>query len=209
MLQGAGYRATGVDGQVRYIKKAQENYFEIDFINARAEKLPFSDNSFDAVVSYNTAEHFNQIEESFLEMIRVVRPGGRILIDSPNLLSPRIALNAIINGNSITFDGKKNIFELMLMFFSSIVLIAEKNLVKKASFIRRKPDLSLSISDADATWYLNSVDLKYYFLNNGCKIWSYQAIDHVYKNKSRLEIILANLFPSFMGITRVVFVKKS
>lgn len=45
-----------------------------------AEKLPFPDNSFDAVISFETFEHLPDPGRALAEMARVVRPGGRVLI---------------------------------------------------------------------------------------------------------------------------------
>ena len=58
----------------------------IRFIAHDAEQLPWPDASFDAVASVNTFHHLQRPERVFLEMLRVLKPGGKIVVCD---LSPR------------------------------------------------------------------------------------------------------------------------
>lgn len=53
---------------------------------ARADlaRLPFNDATFDIVISSHVAEHLTQPELVFGELSRVLKPGGRLLILTPN-----------------------------------------------------------------------------------------------------------------------------
>jgi SAM-dependent methyltransferase len=51
---------------------------------AAGEKLPFSNDSFDLILSHEVLEHVQNDAAALREMVRVVRPGGRILIFVPN-----------------------------------------------------------------------------------------------------------------------------
>jgi SAM-dependent methyltransferase len=46
--------------------------------------LPFDDETFDLVVMSTVAEHLREPERVFLELARVLRPGGRLLVLTPN-----------------------------------------------------------------------------------------------------------------------------
>ncbi len=51
---------------------------------ARAEALPFRDASFDVVYCYSTLEHVAHAARAVREMVRVLRPGGRLYVHTPN-----------------------------------------------------------------------------------------------------------------------------
>jgi len=51
-------------------------------------QLPFRDESMDIVSCFQLIEHLSEPHKALLEMIRVTRRGGLIIIISPNLFSP-------------------------------------------------------------------------------------------------------------------------
>jgi SAM-dependent methyltransferase len=57
-------------------------------VQARGEALPFPDDSFDVAHSNEVLEHVDDDRQAVEEMVRVVRPGGRIVIFVPNRLYP-------------------------------------------------------------------------------------------------------------------------
>jgi ubiquinone/menaquinone biosynthesis C-methylase UbiE len=72
---------------------AQKN---LQFFEADAHKLPFEDNSFDAVVNIESAQHYKDIARFLSEVHRVLKPGGYLLIsyfeDPEKGVFPRQAL---------------------------------------------------------------------------------------------------------------------
>jgi SAM-dependent methyltransferase len=61
---------------------------QADIAVARGEQLPFDDGSFDAVFSHEVIEHVDDDRAAAAEMVRVLAPGGRILMFCPNRLYP-------------------------------------------------------------------------------------------------------------------------
>lgn len=57
-------------------------------IVAAAEHLPYPANTFDTVISNEVLEHVNDDQRSVDEMIRVTKPGGHIVIFTPNRWYP-------------------------------------------------------------------------------------------------------------------------
>jgi SAM-dependent methyltransferase len=53
-------------------------------VNAAGEDLPFPDGHFDLVVSHEVIEHVADDRQSICEMVRVLKPGGRIVLFCPN-----------------------------------------------------------------------------------------------------------------------------
>lgn len=78
-LQQAGARAVGIDAN----PEATRASVAANSVTASAHDLPFDDASFDGIVSVHTIEHLPKIDDALAEMVRVVRPGGRILVIYP------------------------------------------------------------------------------------------------------------------------------
>ncbi|MFR9652024.1 MAG: class I SAM-dependent methyltransferase [Rikenellaceae bacterium] len=55
-----------------------------EVIRAVAPKLPFGDNSFDWVVTFQVIEHIDNDSEFIAEIARVLRPTGCLIISTPN-----------------------------------------------------------------------------------------------------------------------------
>lgn len=58
---------------------------EVTVVNANARQLPFEDHTFDAIVSIDAFEYFGTDVHTLPELLRVVRPGGRIGMSTPSL----------------------------------------------------------------------------------------------------------------------------
>lgn len=70
-LTSRGFVAEGCDISEYAVSKARERGLNV--INCNAEKLPYSSNSFDTVVSQHLLEHCPSDVDALLEMIRVAR----------------------------------------------------------------------------------------------------------------------------------------
>ena len=53
-------------------------------VAASAERLPWDDGQFDAVVADSLIEHLDDPAQALREWVRVLRPGGRLIVWSPN-----------------------------------------------------------------------------------------------------------------------------
>ena len=74
----------GGDISKEAIEFAKENYPGINFSVMDATKIPFKDNSFDAIVSFETIEHFKEYKQFIKEVERVLKKGGLFICSSPN-----------------------------------------------------------------------------------------------------------------------------
>lgn len=71
----------GADVSLRGLKRAQRP--NLHLICADAEALPFAEGTFDAVLSTYALEHSVNPVQMLSELVRVVRPGGRIVLLGP------------------------------------------------------------------------------------------------------------------------------
>ena len=73
----------------KFLEKAKTNTQNManDYVCCPAEKLPFPDNSFDKVLMSEVIEHLLDWREGVKEMKRVLKPGGIVVISTPNKLS--------------------------------------------------------------------------------------------------------------------------
>lgn len=67
----------------------------IETVRTRTEELPFPDGAFARVIVIDALHHFSRMEASIAELVRVLEPGGRILIEEPDLTLPAVKLVAV------------------------------------------------------------------------------------------------------------------
>jgi ubiquinone/menaquinone biosynthesis C-methylase UbiE len=87
ILSRAGAAAvTGVDLDPEAIAEAKSRIGEHakELVAGDLRKLPFEDDSFDVVISFETIEHVEEPEKALAELRRVLRPDGVLVISSPN-----------------------------------------------------------------------------------------------------------------------------
>ncbi|MCF4124261.1 methyltransferase domain-containing protein [Methylobacterium sp. SyP6R] len=86
-LASVARHVTGVDIDAGTVAEARARYGNRDnltFLHGDAEKIPADDASFDVVVSFETIEHLKDADRFLREIKRVLKPGGLLIISSPN-----------------------------------------------------------------------------------------------------------------------------
>lgn len=88
ILSEAADIVVGMDIDAETVRLANEKYgsTKLTYKVGNAEKLPFENESFDVIVSFETIEHISEIaQENFLsEIRRVLRPDGLLIMSTPN-----------------------------------------------------------------------------------------------------------------------------
>lgn len=88
ILSKTAQQVYGVDIDEQSIKHAKETYGKsnLDFLVGSIEKLPFEDEFFDVVISFETIEHVSEdLQNKFLKEIkRVLKKDGLLIISTPN-----------------------------------------------------------------------------------------------------------------------------
>jgi len=86
MLADRAEEVWGGDISEEAIKIAKEKYSgeNVHFRLMDASELPFDNNYFDLVVSFETIEHLKDSEKFVAEIKRVLKPGGRLILSTPD-----------------------------------------------------------------------------------------------------------------------------
>lgn len=88
-LQHENFNAIGAELVSYYLKDARRDYGDIiQFIQTTPTTIPLPDNSVDVVYTIDTVEHLSQPKEIFMEVFRVLKPGGQCLVHFNPWLNP-------------------------------------------------------------------------------------------------------------------------
>jgi len=108
----SGLRYTGTDIDPRAVEACAATHgARAEFVRSEPLKLPFESGMFDAAYATEVIEHCDRPEDWLRELIRVVRPGGRILLTTPNYDSTSLkfleatALEAVARVQGFTRKG--------------------------------------------------------------------------------------------------------
>ncbi len=76
---GSSGRVTGVDPAFNMLAQGRAR-LEVRLVQGVGERLPFPDRQFDAVTMGYALRHVSDLDQAFGEYLRVLRPGGRVLL---------------------------------------------------------------------------------------------------------------------------------
>lgn len=82
VLSGGGRRVVGADLNLGALAHASST--EVPVVAGAGGALPFARGTFDAVTSFETLEHIGPREAFVAELARVLRPGGLLVLSTPN-----------------------------------------------------------------------------------------------------------------------------
>lgn len=88
LIAGKAREVTGVDISAEVVNQAKAKYKKdnLRFVAGSAFDIPLPDGYFDVVVSFETIEHHDQHERMLSQIKRVLKPGGLMIISSPDKL---------------------------------------------------------------------------------------------------------------------------
>jgi ubiquinone/menaquinone biosynthesis C-methylase UbiE len=88
LMAGSASTITGIDYDQSTVDENIKNYGKIvnlDFKRGVIPPLPFEDKSFDIITAFQFIEHIEKRKEFLKECIRVLKPGGKMLVTTPNV----------------------------------------------------------------------------------------------------------------------------
>jgi len=175
-LNGAK-RLTGIDMEEGFISQARDfassrNANNIDFIVANAEEMPFHDASFDMCVMNDVFEHLSKPEVVLKEVNRVLKPHGKVFINSPPYFHPYGAHLTDLIG----------IPYVHLLFPEPVLINAYKKLASETKSAEKRIDLRFGIVDnREQITYINKMTIT--------------RFEEIIRNQDRFKAILYKLIP--------------
>jgi len=175
-LNGAK-RLTGIDTEERFIMQARDfasskNARNIDFIVADAEEMPFQNASFDMCVMNDVFEHLSKPEVVLQEVNRVLKPHGKVFINSPPYFHPYGAHLTDLIG----------IPYVHLLFPEPVLINAYKKLALETKSAEKRINLRFGIVDnREQITYINKMTIA--------------RFEEIIRNQDRFKTILYKLIP--------------
>jgi ubiquinone/menaquinone biosynthesis C-methylase UbiE len=114
-LAGAGYRVTGLDLSTLHLQiarqRAEEAQVEVEWLRGDMRRLPFREDRFDAVInmfiSFGYLESDAEDQQVLHGISRVLKPGGRFLLD---YINRDAALRHLKESSSVELNGTTLVF---------------------------------------------------------------------------------------------------
>ena len=142
----------GVDYSIESVKLSLEvnkeyvNEGKVEVLEGNVESLPFDDNTFDIVTAFETVYFWPNIEKSFGEVKRVLKPGGIFLIgmesngsdNLPMKISQKLIDMTVYNDEELTSFLKNNDYSDITVYLRDSK--NKEEIVKSDGEVKRIPD---------------------------------------------------------------------
>lgn len=86
ILSSVAFNVTGIDIDADVVAYASKKYRKnnLRYLQGSAARIPLDDHVADVVVSFETIEHHDQHEQMLSEIKRILKPGGLLIISTPD-----------------------------------------------------------------------------------------------------------------------------
>lgn len=137
ILAKKALQVIGVDIDVESVIDANEKYKKnnLKFIVGNADNIPLESNSIDIVVSFETIEHHDKHDEMLLEIKRVLKKDGLLIMSSPDkeFYSDKV--------------GQNNIYHIKELYFKEFKTLIDYHFKETAYYFQKSYNFNSFISD--------------------------------------------------------------
>ena len=197
LLRAAGFDAVGTDVSERFLPD-EDGFVEADFESAPQ----ISTGAYAAAGALNVIEHMEHPRRFLAELTRVVRPGGHVILLSPNLTSPLVGMRVLRDLATgappyLAVRSRREALALVAVNLARSVRAA----LGHDGFRSREPRLDDGISgyDADAVYWSNAAEVRRFLERAGCRIVVFQG-----SGRTGAARLIARWLPSFAGQLQIV-----
>lgn len=144
VLAGVATRVYGVDIAPDAIAHAKAKYqrSNVEFLTGGCADIPLADGAVDLVVSFETIEHHTEHEEMFAEIKRVLRPGGLMIMSSPDKREYTERANHA-NAYHVKELYAEEFQRLAERYFAHVVILGQRVLYASAILPSGRPGASI------------------------------------------------------------------
>lgn len=183
-LQEAGFEAHGVDVSEPNIERARKVSERCQLYDGR--HLPFPDGHFASAGALNVLEHVDEPEAFVRELVRVVEPGGRVVISSPNFF--RVFGFRDYHPRMRGVGNKWRNFRRLMAKRREM-----RSAPDKVRFDKMQPIVKEPFSpDDDAIVATNALEMQFFLERAGCVVESVSCSD---RDVSKVVDLILNLGP--------------
>ena len=79
-LSDKGFDFWGIDPSAQMLNEAKSKSGNIKWLEGSSERIPAEDEAFDGVIASLTIHHWSNLEKSFEELFRVMKPGSKFIL---------------------------------------------------------------------------------------------------------------------------------
>lgn len=167
-IHQAGYAAQGIDVCEPAILEGRAKGLPCQLYDGKT--IPYPDNTFASVGALNVLEHVDQPEAFIEEVVRVARPGGKVVISSPNFLR--------VIGFRDYHPHMRGIINKARNLGRLLVKVQRIRSGRESRFDRMTPIVRPILqSDDDAIIATNPLEIASHLSRNGCAISSISCSD--------------------------------
>ncbi len=133
LLSQTARSVVAIEISAEAVRHAQAAYprDNLRFVSCDARSIPIADASVDIVVSFETIEHFAEHDRFISEIRRVLRPGGALVISSPDrdVYSP---YNSPANPHHVREMSRAEFTDLLGAAFRNVAVLSQRPMIGSA-----------------------------------------------------------------------------
>ena len=136
LIKNGAKKVIGVDisdDAINYVKNAYEKQ-NLIFMQGSATNLPFQDESFDIIVSFETIEHLKEYEKFLIGCRMVLKDGGLFICSTPNKRISSPHTEKPLNPFHVKEFYHEEFYELLNEYFTNVDLYGQRDI----SLIKRR-----------------------------------------------------------------------